>query len=71
MVNRKKRKKAWNVTSFVCFGKERNRRGFESVELSDQELKSSFMCNFLEWNKGGLGVGSMSMSMFDCQLDRL
>ena len=59
---------------YDCFGlsrererereRERNRRALENVELSDQKLKSLFLCNFLEWTKGGLEVGSMYMFDF-------
>ena len=42
----------------------RNRRVFDNAELLDLEFKSSFMCNFLEWVKGGLKDGSMSMVDF-------
>ena len=70
----KKIKKAWNVAPFCLFWaiwKERNRRAFEDAGLSNQELKFYFLCNFLEWTKGGLGFESSSMIDFinwlDCQ----
>ena len=41
-----------------------NRRAFDNVELLDQEVKFSFLCNFLEWTKGGLGQEFFSMIDF-------
>ena len=64
---RKRRKKAWNVTPLCLFWiiwKERNRRAFENVQLSNEELKFSFLCNFLEWSKGGLGQESFFLIDF-------
>lgn len=53
----KKRKKACKVAP-LCLSwtiwEVRNRRVFDNAELLDLEFKSSFMCNFLEWVKGGL-----------------
>ena len=43
---------------FWTIWKERNRRALNNVELLDQELKFHFMCNFLEWVKGGLKDGN-------------
>ena len=63
----KKRKKACNVaplSPFWTVWKERNKRVFENVELSDQVLKFSFLCNFLIWTKGGLRVDSLFMIDF-------
>ena len=63
---RKRRKKAWDVAPLCLFWaiwKERNRKAFENVELSNQELKSSFLRNFLEWTKG-LGLEPLSMIDF-------
>ena len=40
---------------FWTIWKERKIIAFENVELSDRELMFSFLCNFLEWTKGGLG----------------
>ena len=40
---------------FVCFGlfgKRGIEGAFQNVELLDQELKFSFLCNLLGWSKG-------------------
>ena len=44
---------------FQTIWKERNRRILKSVELPNQEIRFSFLCNFLEWIKGGVGVGTL------------
>ena len=62
----KRRKK--HVAPFCLFWtirKERNRRAFQNVELLDQELKFSFLCNLLEWSKGGLGQESSMINFID------
>ena len=64
---RKRKKKAWNVVTLCLFWiiwKERKRRAFHNVELSNKELKSSFVCNFLEWTKEDPGQESFSMIDF-------
>ena len=46
---KKRRKRAWNVTPLCLFWiiwKEKNRRAFENVQLSNEELKFSFCVTF-------------------------
>ena len=46
---KKRRKMAWNVTPLCLFWiiwKEKNRRAFENVQLSNEELKFSFCVTF-------------------------
>ena len=64
---RKRKKKAWNVVTLCLFWiiwKERKRRAFHNVELSNKELKFSFVFNFLEWTKEDPGQESFSMIDF-------
>ena len=61
----KRRKKARNVAPLCLFWtiwKEGNRRAFDNVEPSDQELKFSFLCNFVKRTRG---LGQESFSMID------
>ena len=49
---------------FWTIWKERHRRAFDNVKLSNQELEFSFLCNFLEWTKEDLGQESFFMIDF-------
>ena len=63
---RKKRKKAWNATPLCLFctlWKERNRRAFEDIELTDQAILQSFLYKFLDWI--WVNVDSSSWSLLD------
>ena len=61
--NRRTHVKLLLCVCFRLFGK-RDRRVFDNVELTDQELKSLFMGNLLELVNGGLKDVSMSLVDF-------
>ena len=63
----RKRKKIWGVAPicffFLIIWKERNKRLFWNVELSNQRLKVLFLCSLFSWSK--LFIRERSMSLFD------
>ena len=48
---------------FLIIWKERNKRLFWNVELSNQRLKVLFLCSLFSWSK--LFIRERSMSLFD------
>ena len=62
----KRWKKARRMTPLCLFRtlwKVRNRRSFEDAKQSNQAMKSSFMCIFLDWARANMDA--MPMSMID------
>lgn len=61
---RRKWKKVWGVVPYAwTIWTERNRRSFASKELSEQKLKSLFLCSLLAWTK--LYIVEGLMFLFD------
>ena len=63
----KRRIKAWRVAPpciFQTIWRERNRRFFNRVEVSDQRLKNLFLSNLSLWVRVYIGRGYMNMVDF-------